>query len=108
MKRFVSISILPCLLLLAACSTNHVVKESETLLLQPSAGLRTECTPPVLVPSRTNGDIINNSLNRQLAFDECNARHQCLLDWHTEAEKVAKAKGDAVPTPASCGKYLSK
>jgi hypothetical protein len=58
------------------------------------------------VPSKTNGDIITNSLNRQSAYDQCNIYHQCLIDWHAAAKKVAESKGKAVPDPSSCGQLI--
>ena len=106
MKRFACISTLLSLLLLAACSTDRALTRTEAVYLRPSAGLLVECSPPELVPSKTNGDIIANSINRQGAFDECNIRHQCLLDWHEAAKKVAESKGKAVPEPASCGQLI--
>lgn len=106
MKLFASISLLLCLLPLGACSTNRALLRTEVVYLQPSAGLLQKCRPPELVPSRTNGDIVVNSLNRQTAYDYCNILHQCLLDWHVAAKKVAESKGKAVPTPISCGQLI--
>lgn len=106
MKQFVNISILLCLLLLGACSTERALTRTETVYLQPSAGLLLQCPAPKLVPSRTNGDIVTNSLMRQSAWDQCNIYHQCLLDWHEAAKKVAESKGKSVTMPASCGSLI--
>lgn len=62
--------------------------------------------PPHLVASLTNGDLIANSLERQSAYDACNIRHACLLDWHKAAAETAKSKGKAVPLPDSCGQLI--
>lgn len=39
------------------------------------------CSPPQTRPSKTNQDVIDNSLARDLAYRECNARYQCLVSW---------------------------
>lgn len=106
MKRFASTSTLLFLILLGACSTERALTRTVTVYLKPSDGLLLQCQPPALVPSKTNGDVIENSLNRQSAYDACDIRHQCLLDWHKAAKKVAESKGKAVPEPASCGQLI--
>ena len=106
MKLFGNTLLLLSLLLLGACSTDRALLKTEVVYLQPSAGLLLQCQPPELVPSRTNGDIVTNSLNRQTAYDYCNILHQCLLDWHAAAKKVTEAKGKAVPMPTSCGQLI--
>jgi hypothetical protein len=57
------------------------------------------------VPSKKNADIIDNSLARQTAYDKCDLRHNCLIDWYVAAKEIAdNAKdGKAVPpVPALC------
>lgn len=106
MKLFANTLMLLCLLLLGACSTKRALTKTDVLYLQPNEGLLLLCPPPQLVPSSTNGDIINNSLARQTAYDQCNILHTCLVDWHAAAKKVVDAKGKAVPMPASCGNLI--
>ena len=105
MKLFASTLILLFLLLLSACSTRPVLKTSQVIYLQPSAGLLTPCSPPSLRPSETNRDLVDNSLARQSAFDACNIRMTCLIEWH-EAAPIAAAEGKAVPSLSQhCGHF---
>jgi hypothetical protein len=105
MKLFALISLVLCLTLSAACSTGPAKPQPpQQVFLDPPAPLLQMCAAPVLVPSKTNGDIISNSLARQLAFDVCDSRHACLVRWYEEAKAVAAKKGAAMvsPIPEGC------
>jgi hypothetical protein len=107
MKRSANIWILLSLLLLAACSTKPAKPTApEVILLEPPQAVRLTCPAPVLVPSQTNRDLIDNSLSRQTAYDTCNIYHTCLLDWLAAAAKVHAKKGTEVPMPLTCGQLI--
>ena len=72
----------------------------------PPKALRQKCPPPVVVPASSGRDLVSNSNNRQSAYDGCNVRHQCLLDYLDEADRIAKVGGSAVPTPITCGSLI--
>lgn len=95
MRQSASIFTAMCLTLLVACSTNRAAQTPpvKTVVLDPPAPLLVLCAGPVLVPSKTNGDIINNSLARQQAFEMCDARQSCLVRWYIEAKKLVDQKG---------------
>lgn len=60
----------------------------------------------MVVPANSGRDLVNNSNNRQSAYDGCNVRHQCLLDYLDEADRIAKVGGSAVPNPVTCGQII--
>lgn len=43
------------------------------------------CVPPALTPTLFVRDIVNNSLTRQHAYDDCAARMRCLVGWFRAA-----------------------
>lgn len=106
MKLSRSILILLCLSLLGACSTKRALIKTDVLHLKPNDGLLVSCPPPKLRPSKTNADIVANSLERQTAYETCNIYHQCLIDWHKAAEETVKAKGKTVAVPSTCGSLI--
>ena len=103
MNLSVSTFTLLCLSLLVACSTTPAPIRTEVQYLKPSSGLLQRCPSPQLVPSKTNQDIISNSLARQSAWDTCNIYHLCLLDWHAAAE-IAAEKGEPM-REFTCGEW---
>lgn len=97
MSKCARISMMFPLLLLAACSTKPATikfTETEIRVQGPSAGLLAPCPAPVLVPSKTNGDIVTNSIMRQGAWTECALRHCGLIEWYA----AAAATGEVYPT----------
>ena len=86
-------SILPCLLLLGACSTKPRVPDpvvtSRTVVQQarPDDALLKLCEAPNVVPTRSVRDITDNSTAKGVAFDKCAARFRCLVWWITTANR---------------------
>lgn len=68
--KFTTSLLLTCLPL-AACSTAPAM---------PFAALLQPCDPPQVVRSETMWDVMNNSNQRQLAYEQCAARHKALAD----------------------------
>ena len=81
-----SVVFLLCICLMtAACSTTLV--KPEYRYLHPSQGLLLPCDKPHLVRSETAKHLVQNSNARQLAFENCNERHEALIRWHEEMRR---------------------
>ena len=101
MRKYVLGFALAPLLGLAACSTTPVQVKTETVLRLPSKNLRQRCDKPLTVPAQTNDDIASNSRQRKVAYEKCEARMDCLIDWLDMAEK----NPDEEPAPGTCAKF---
>ena len=82
MRLFALTSILMCLT--AACSTTPAVR-TEVKVLWPPDGLLKRCVPPKTIPTVTGRDMAANSRERQSAYEKCEARMNCLIEWHALA-----------------------
>lgn len=56
---------------------------------KPADGLLKLCEAPVLKPTQTVGDIQENRIRAETAFDKCAARMRCLVWWVSAASREA-------------------
>lgn len=73
---------------------------------KPGDGLLKLCEAPVFKPTLVVGDIQENKLRAEVAYDKCAARMRCLVWWIRTAGKEAApgecmAPGEAAPETQS-------
>ena len=78
--RLSVLSLISLSLMLGACSTTPAVQQGPV----PSEALLRPCLRPQLQESRDVRGIVNNSNERQAAYDACEARLAALIQWHRD------------------------
>ncbi|MGE7137930.1 hypothetical protein ACQKIE_09915 [Luteibacter sp. NPDC031894] len=88
---------------MAACSTAPRAPEPQVLTRtvledrKPADGLLKLCEAPVFKPTLVVGDIQENKIRAEAAYDRCAARMRCLVWW------VSTARREAPPAECKAG-----
>ena len=76
-----------CLLMLGGCSTKGLsVTRTDTVALVPPSALMADCPETSFPEVKTNGDLLELAIARELDLAECNRSKARLREW-VEAER---------------------
>ena len=90
------ILMVPCLILLAACTTDPVHPQPQVILLEPPAFLLTPCYMPPKRKPLTNRDSVNLYLDLRDAADKCSAAMKELGDWYAKRKLDRPGNGEGL------------